>query len=92
MVYIVTEWHKWVKVAAINCATQDSCNDFSIQGTPTIRIIYPQTPNVIGNYGVNIEASTAVPFWRSVVLHHAEVSQAKNVLPKHEMPNLLPLR
>ena len=63
-------------------------------------MIYPQTPEWklgnygerIGNYGVNLEPSSAVQFWRSVVLHHVEISQAKGVLPKDEMPNLIALR
>ena len=37
------EWGHLVKFAAINCAQQTTCSRFGVQGTPTIRIIYPHT-------------------------------------------------
>ena len=30
-----------VRIGVINCAQQSKCNDFNIDGTPTIRIFYP---------------------------------------------------
>jgi len=33
-----------IKVGAINCATQDSCDRFQIQGTPSIRLYNPRNP------------------------------------------------
>jgi len=36
-------YEPYVKVAAINCATQTACEDYMIQGTPTIRIFNPRS-------------------------------------------------
>lgn len=41
-------------VAALNCAEQDSCAEFDIQGTPTLRLFYPNA--VQGDQGIDIEA------------------------------------
>ena len=38
-IFIVV-WNKWINIAAINCAQQD-CKNFSINGTPTVRVFGP---------------------------------------------------
>lgn len=86
------EWKKWVRFGVINCAQADKCNDFNIQGTPTVRIIYPDTASNIRNYGLDIESVSNTEYWKNIVFQHVEISQAKGKLPKERMPNLIPLR
>jgi len=42
-----------VVIAAVNCAEQESCSDFGIQGTPTVRFFLPNLP--AGSTGIDID-------------------------------------
>ena len=88
----ILEWNKWVKFGVINCAQATTCNQFNVQGTPTIRMLYPRTPENIGNYGLDIKSVTTVEYWKNIVLNHIELCQAKGILPTQELPNLITMR
>ena len=87
----VKGWNKWVRFGVINCAQADSCNDFNVRGTPTIRIFYPRTN--LGSYGLDIKSATNVAYWKDIIFSHLEISQSKGLLPKgRNIPNLMPMR
>ena len=88
----ISEWNKWVKFGVVNCAQATTCNEFNIRGTPTIRIIYPRIPANIGNYGLDIKSVMNVKYWKNIVIDHIQIAQAKGILPKQELPNLMPIR
>ena len=82
---------QWVRFGNINCAQADSCNDFNVRGTPTIRIFYPRTNN--GDYGLDIKSSNNVEYMKKIVIDQMEISQSKGLLPKgREIPNFSPIR
>ena len=87
----LTEWNNWVRFGVINCAQADSCNDFNVRGTPTIRIFYPRTN--VGEFGLDIKSNNNVAYWKNIVFDQVEISQSKGLFPKDVgIPNLLPLR
>ena len=89
--FVLIGIQKWVHFGNINCAQANSCNDFNVRGTPTIRIFYPRTNN--GNYGLDIKSSNNVEYMKKIVFDQIEISQSKSLLPKgREVPNFSPIR
>ena len=89
--YFITEWNNWVSFGVMNCAQADSCNDFNVRGTPTIRIFYPRTN--LGEFGLDIKSNNNIAYWKNIVFDHVEISQSKGLFPKEVgIPNLMPLR
>ena len=87
MLIFCLEWHGMVKFGAVNCAQQDSCSNFHVVGTPTIRVFPPKTqPN---NIGLVVEANMDIKYWHSTVLNYVEASQVNGLLPKPLHANLV---
>ncbi len=51
-------WNEHVVVAAVNCAEQESCASFGIQGTPTVRMFLPGSTE--GDQGIDLRAHAGV--------------------------------
>jgi hypothetical protein len=45
-------------ISAVNCAEQESCSDYGIVGTPTVRFFMPNIP--AGSTGLDIDAHDGV--------------------------------
>ena len=73
----------------MNCAQQYGCTTFGVQGTPTIRIIYPHTTeHSNARYGINVEPTNLAHFWKTLVLHHLEILQRDSQHSLDGLPNL----
>jgi len=68
----------------VNCA-QQSCDRFSIQGTPTLRLFY-------GNYGskgIDVPANMDVEQLRIPLLQQLEIAQSYGFVKSQNLPNFL---
>ena len=82
----IADWTDYVKIAAINCAEQNSCADYNIQGTPTIRAFFPNTPHGIGQ-DMDLSFQT-VNYLRANVLILMGNMQSQGIA-KQDMPSML---
>jgi hypothetical protein len=65
----------------MNCADQ-CCDEYQIQGTPTIRILYPKiTPNRLDSafYGFNLPVKNETEYFLDTTLYNLDVVTAKGV-------------
>lgn len=87
---IAEEMHDWkdiVRIGAINCAQQVTCNNFNIRGTPTIRVFFPR---IKSGLGIEIPHNMDVSFNRGEILKSIEVVQSHQLMPSINRKNLLP--
>ena len=103
----IVVWNKWINIAAINCAQQD-CKNFSINGTPTVRVFGPRYPginenNETENIGRDVVARHEVQYWYETILSEVETIQQEefdrtqesgslNSLVEQGLPNMVPYR
>ncbi len=55
---LLPDWPDEVVVSALNCAEQEACADFGIEGTPTVRLFMPNAEQ--GDQGVDLRAHSGV--------------------------------
>ena len=103
----IVVWNKWINIAAINCAQQD-CKNFSINGTPTVRVFGPRYPginenNETENIGRDVVARHEVQYWYETILSEVETIQKEELertqesgnldsLVEQGLPNMVPYR
>ena len=85
--FIIVVWNEWVNIAAINCAQED-CREFSIVGTPTVRLFGPRYPgqneNETKNIGRDIPARHELEYWYETILGEMEMVQSEEEQFKEE--------
>lgn len=87
LVLNVVGWKPHVQIAALNCAEQESCNNFLITGTPTLRVFYPNT--LSESIGVELHEFDQ-PNLADEVLTHILTAQRQQMLK--QLPSLEPFR
>eukprot|EP00095_Tigriopus_kingsejongensis_P002549 maker-scaffold309_size213625-snap-gene-0.17 protein:Tk02549 transcript:maker-scaffold309_size213625-snap-gene-0.17-mRNA-1 annotation:"sulfhydryl oxidase 2" len=81
------EWSNHVQIAALNCAEQERCTDFRIQGTPTILVFPPHsTPDFLGVV-IDLHERSDLGYLSTSVMEHLAGAQ-RNGLTKSNLPNL----
>ena len=88
----IVVWNKWINIAAINCAQQD-CKNFSINGTPTVRVFGPRYPginenNETENIGRDVVARHEVQYWYETILSEVETIQQEELVREQETGSL----
>ena len=85
MVFVLVPiWKNIIAFGAMNCA-QQSCDRFSIQGTPTLRLFY----GGYGSKGIDVPANMDVEQLRIDLLRQLEVAQNYGFVKSQNLPNFL---
>ena len=80
----VPSWYNILQFGAVNCA-QQSCDRFSIQGTPTLRLFY----GGYGTKGIDVPANMDVEQLRIQLLQQLEIAQSYGFVKSQNLPNFL---
>ena len=80
----VPSWSNILQFGAVNCA-QQSCDRFSIQGTPTLRLFY----GGYGTKGIDMPANMDVEQLRIQLLQQLEIAQSYGFVKSQNLPNFL---
>jgi len=80
----VPSWYNILQFGAVNCA-QQSCDRFSIQGTPTLRLFY----GGYGTKGIDMPANMDVEQLRIQLLQQLEIAQSYGFVKSQNLPNFL---